>query len=171
MNGLVIRSFSSVKVKVLLRELHIGHHPRFFMGAQGGKYSNFYRANMPLLKMVRAEFGSGLIYLRVQTNTKLFYANAAGRMLWRSNMLRFAYADSSSACKLAQDMVPTAHTHIEVRAQPLMRVRGCVRGCVRGASACVSSRWKVLSGEFRRRPTELAIERRTTGSCRSPRTV
>ena len=26
------------------------------------------------------------------------------------------------------------------------------------ASACVSSRWKVLSGEFRRRPTALAIK-------------
>jgi hypothetical protein len=34
-------------------------------------------------------------------------------------MLRLAYADSGSACKLAQDMVPTAHTQIEVRAQPL----------------------------------------------------
>ena len=40
-------------------------------------------------------------------------------MPWRSNMLRLAYADSGSACKLAQDMVPTAHTQIEVRAQPL----------------------------------------------------
>ena len=28
----------------------------------------------------------------------------------------------------------------------------------RRASACVPSRWKVLSGEFRRRPTELAIK-------------
>ena len=48
---------------------------------------------------------------------RMVYANAAGRMPWRSNMLRLAYADSGSACKLAQDMVPTAHTQIDVRAQ------------------------------------------------------
>jgi len=47
----------------------------------------------------------------------MVYENAAGRISWRSNMLRLAYADSGSACKLAQDMVPTAHTQIEVRAQ------------------------------------------------------
>ena len=51
-------------------------------------------------------------------------------MSWRSNMLRLAYADSGSACKLAQDMVPTAHTQIDVRAQPL----------------------KILPGEFRSPP-------------------
>ena len=39
------------------------------------------------------------------------------------------------------------------------------------ACAYVPSRWKVLSGEFRRRPTEFALEHQTTGSCRSPRTV
>ena len=70
-------------------------------------------------KVVRADFGNGLIRPKVQTNTEQFYANAAGRISWRSNMLRLAYADSGSACKLAQDMVPTAHTQIEVRAQPL----------------------------------------------------
>jgi len=76
----------------------------------------------------------------------MIYANAAGRMSWRSNMLRLAYADSGSACKLAQDMVPTAHTQNDVR----------LRGCFSRDIVCVSSRWKVLSGEFRRRPTELA---------------
>ena len=50
---------------------------------------------------------------------RMVYVNAAGLISWRSNMLRLAYADSGSACKLAQDMVPTAHTQIEVRAQPL----------------------------------------------------
>ncbi len=49
----------------------------------------------------------------------MVYESAAGRISWRSNMLRLAYADSGSACKLAQDMVPTALTQIEVRAQPL----------------------------------------------------
>ena len=56
----------------------------------------------------------------------MVYANAAGRMSWRSNMLRLAYADSGSACKLAQDMVPTAHTQIDVRAQPLKNSAGRV---------------------------------------------
>ena len=41
-------------------------------------------------------------------------------------MLRLAYADSGSACKLAQDMVPTAHTQIDVRAQPLKNSAGRV---------------------------------------------
>ena len=56
----------------------------------------------------------------------MFYVNAAGRISWRSNMLRLAYADSGSACKLAQDMVPTAHTQIVVRAQPLKNSAGRV---------------------------------------------
>ena len=78
----------------------------------------------------------------------MVYASAAGRMSWRSNMhglksdscriwqrtdlppgsnmLRLAYADSGSACKLAQDMVPTAHTQIDVRAQPLKNSAGRV---------------------------------------------
>ena len=116
---------------------------------------------------------------------RMFYANAAGRMPWRSNMLRLAYADSGSACKLAQDMVPTAHTQIDVRSQPLKNsagrvpqaprlwhalllemgnqcrkttlvahFRGLTLQCLR-ESVCVPSRWKVLSGEFRRRPTAL----------------
>ena len=37
-----------------------------------------------------------------------------------------------------------------------MRFFGCIRGCFSHTIACVSSRWKVLSGEFRRRPTALA---------------
>ena len=32
---------------------------------------------------------------------KMVYENAAGHISWRSNMLRLAYADSGSACKLA----------------------------------------------------------------------
>ena len=34
------------------------------------------------------------------------------------------------------------------------------RGCFRRATACVPRRWKVLSGEFRRRPTEFVIKLR-----------
>ncbi|NDG63602.1 MAG: hypothetical protein EBY29_09090 [Planctomycetes bacterium] len=55
-NGLGIRSFSSVKVKVLLRELHRDHHPRFFLHAQGGKYCNLCKANMPGLKYGSCRF-------------------------------------------------------------------------------------------------------------------
>ena len=63
---------------------------------------------------------------------------------------------------------------------PLMFFRGCIGNCIRGSirdsisvvlAVCVPSRWKVLSGEFRRRPTEFVIEHQITGSCRSPRTV
>ena len=32
---------------------------------------------------------------------RIVYESAAGRISWRSNMLRLAYADSGSACKLA----------------------------------------------------------------------
>ena len=64
------------------------------------------------------------IWQRTDLNTgsnkfRMVYESTAGRISWRSNMLRLAYADSGSACKLAQDMVPTAHTEIDVRAQPL----------------------------------------------------
>ena len=82
-NGLGIRSFSSVKVKVLLRELHGDHHPRFSLRAQGGKYCNLYKANVHGLKS-----GSCRFWPRTDS--------PAG-----SNMLRLAYADSGSACKLA----------------------------------------------------------------------
>ena len=57
---------------------------------------------------------------------RMVYVNAAGLISWRSNMLRLAYADSGSACKLAQDMVPTAHTQIDVRIQPLKNSAGRV---------------------------------------------
>ncbi len=103
-------------------------------------------------------------------------------------------------------MVPTAHTQIDVRLQPLESSLGrvpqaadrlshalrleMVKQCrkttpvahFRGStlptlanqilaranfrsrlvSICVPSRWKVLSGEFRRRPTALAIKFRTS---------
>ncbi len=91
-NGLGIRSFSSVKVKVLLRELHIDHHPRFFLRAQGGKYCNLCRANMHGLKS-----GSCRFWQRTDSPPG-------------SNMLRLAYADSGSACKLAGVQIIPLHT-------------------------------------------------------------
>jgi hypothetical protein len=68
-----------------------------------------------------------------------------------SNMLRLAYADSGSACKLAGVQIITLPT---LANQILART--FFRFCL--ASVCVPSRWKVLSGEFRRRPTALAIK-------------
>ena len=106
-------------------------------------------------KVSRADFGSGVICPRAQTcmDSKVVRA-----VFWQrtdlppgSNMLRLAYADSGSACKLAGVQIiplPTLANQILVRtffrsvANLFARPRG----------------WKVLSGEFRRRPTALAIK-------------
>ena len=70
-----------------------------------------------------------------------------------SNMLRLAYADSGSACKLAGvQIIPLPTLANQILARTFFRLRR--------AFVCVSSRWKVLSGEFRRRPTSLAIKSR-----------
>ncbi len=69
-------------------------------------------------------------------------------------MLRLAYADSGSACKLAGvQIIPLPTLANQILARTFFRFRL--------ASVCVPSRWKVLSGEFRRRPTALAIKFRT----------
>ena len=95
-----------------------------------------------------------------------FYANAAGRMhglksgscrIWQrtdlppgSNMLRRA-AQTCSACKLAGvQIIPLPTLANQILARTFFRFRH--------ASVCVPSRWKVLSGEFRRRPTALVIK-------------
>ena len=66
-------------------------------------------------------------------------------------MLRLAYADSGSACKLAGvQIIPLPTLANQILARTFFRFRL--------ASVCVPSRWKVLSGEFRRRPTALAIK-------------
>ena len=67
-----------------------------------------------------------------------------------SNMLRRA-AQTCSACKLAGVQIsPLPTLANQILARTFFRLR-----CV---FVCVSSRWKVLSGEFRRRPTELEIK-------------
>ena len=112
-NGLGIRSFSSVKVKVLLRELHRDHHPRFFLHAQGGKYCNLYKANMPGLK-----YGSCRFWQRTdsQPSSSMHGLKSGSCRFWQrtdsppgSNMLRLAYADSGSACKLAGVQIIPLH--------------------------------------------------------------
>ena len=63
------------------------------------------------------------------------------------------YADSGSACKLAGvQIIPLPTLANQILARTFFRFRR--------ESDCVPSRWKVLSGEFRRRPTALAIELR-----------
>ena len=62
-------------------------------------------------------------------------------------MLRLAYADSGSACKLAQDMVPTAHTQIEVRAQPLESSLGRVPQAADDSCNKIFANWIVSVAE------------------------
>jgi hypothetical protein len=149
-NGLGIRSFSSVKVKVLLRELHRDHHPRFSLRAQGGKYCNLYKANMPGLK-----YGLCRFWQRTdpQPCSSMHGLKSGSCRFWQrtdsppgSNILRRA-AQTCSACKLAG---------VQIIPLPRRRIKFSLeRFQIRRASACVPSRWKVLSGEFRRRPTAL----------------
>ena len=115
MNGLVIRSFSSVKVKVLLRELHIDHHPRFFLWAQGGKYSDLYKAKMNVLRYLRID-----LCPRRRTHD-LALKHAAPRPT--GTLARLA--------KSRRTYLPTAHTRNDVR------FRSCVLGSNLFASPAV----------------------------------
>ncbi len=93
-------------------------------------------------KLVRAEYGSGLICPLAQTCCALKSSAPSGAR---------RAAQTCSACKLAGVQIsplPTLANQILVRT--FFRLRRVF--------VCVSSRWKVLSGEFRRRPTELAIK-------------
>jgi len=83
-------------------------------------------------KVVRADFGSGLIRPRAQTccasptRTPARLANSPGFKSFRCTCWRIKFS--------------------------LERFQ------IRRESVCVPSRWKVLSGEFRRRPTALVIK-------------
>ena len=94
---------------------------------------------------------AGRMYLR-SNEDGVIYASAAGRMSWRSNKLRLAYADSGSACKLAQDMVPTAHTRNDVR------FRSCVLGSNLFASSAVGKFSRASSAGGRRRLLKIIRE-------------
>ena len=117
-NGLGIRSFSSVKVKVLLRELHGDHHPRFSLRAQGGTYCNLCKANMHGLKHAWAQIWFVQIWQRTdsQPSSSMHGLKSGSCRFWQrtdsppgSNMLRLAYADSGSACKLAGVQIIPLH--------------------------------------------------------------
>ncbi len=101
-------------------------------------------------KVVRADFGIGLICPRAQTccasptQTPARLANSPGFKSFRcpSERIKFSlerFSDQSTA-HVSESNSRSSVVHI------------------RRASACVPSRWKVLSGEFRRRPTALAIK-------------
>ena len=84
--------------------------------------------------VVRAYFGSGLIRPRAQTNSEWFM-------------------------RTPRDACPGAQTCCASPTQTPARLANSRRTWSRRRtrkSKCVPSRWKVLSGEFRRRPTALA---------------
>ena len=92
-------------------------------------------------KVVRADFGSGLIRPRAQTCCALKSSAPAG-----------ARQDNFADLLGLQTRRGSNHSAAQVSES---NSRSNVFQISR-ASACVLSRWKVLSGEFRRRPTALA---------------
>ena len=78
---------------------------------------------------------------------RMVYENAAGRMPWRSNMLR---AEIQRTLRRAPRQLRGLRLGLQTRAG-----HG-PDGAHANRSACPGG-WKVLSGEFRRRPTALAI--------------
>ena len=85
-------------------------------------------------KVVRADFGSGLICTKTETNSE-----------WFMRAPRDAYPGAQTCC--ASPTQTPARLANSRRTWSRRRTR---------KSKCVPSRWKVLSGEFRRRPTALA---------------
>ena len=93
--------------------------------------------------MVRADFGSGLICNRVQTCCALKSSAPSG-----------ARQDNCADLLGLQTRRGSNHSAARVGES---NSRSNVFQISR-ASVCVPSRWKVLSGEFRRRPTALVIK-------------
>ena len=177
-NGLGIRSFSSVKVKVLLRELHIDHHPRFFLWAQGGKYSNIYKANVHW-----HNYGSCRFWQRTdsQPGSSMHGLKSGSCRFWQRTDLQPGSRMLRAEIQRALRRAPRQLRRLARLANsPGFKSFRCHVGesnsrsnafQIRHKSVCVPSRWKVLSGEFRRRPTAFANKISQIGSCRSPRTV
>jgi len=94
-------------------------------------------------KVVRADFGCGLICLRAQTCCAL-----------KSSAPSCARQDNCADLLGLQTRRGSNHSAAHVNES---NSRSNVFQIPR-ASVCVPSRWKVLSGEFRRRPTVLAIK-------------
>ncbi len=142
-NGLGIRSFSSVKVKVLLRELHMIIIQDFSCGRKGVNTVIFTSQTCMDSKVVRAEFGSGLIRNWAQTCCALKSSAPSG-----------AHQDNCADLLGLQTRRGSNHSAANVGES---NSRSNVFQ-IPSSSVCVPSRWKVLSGEFRRRPTALVIK-------------
>ena len=105
-------------------------------------------------KVVCADFGSGLICPRTQTccasptQTPARLANSPGFKSFRCPRWRIKFSLERFSDHSA------AHVGESNSRSNVFQI------CC--ASACVPSRWKVLSGEFRRRPTALAIKFRNS---------
>ena len=141
-------------------------------------------SNVHGLKSGSCRFCSGLIRPRAQTccasptQTPARLANSPGFKSfrcprWRIKFSLERFSDLSHICLRIQPLknsagrVPQAprlsHALLlemgnQCRKMTLVaHFRGSTLQCLR-TSVCVSSRWKVLSGEFRRRPTALVIK-------------
>ena len=113
-----------------------------------------------------ADFGSGLICTRTETNSEWFMR--APRDAWMdSNVFRADFGsglictrtetNSEWFMRAPRDAYPGAQTCCASPTQTPARLANSRRTWSRRRtrkSKCVPSRWKVLSGEFRRRPTD-----------------
>ena len=97
-------------------------------------------------KVVRTDFGSGLICPRAQTCCALKSSAPSRRAPRQLRGLRLGLQTRRGSNHSA------AHVGESNSRSNVFQIRR--------ESDCVSSRWKVLSGEFRRRPTPLAIKLR-----------
>ncbi len=110
-------------------------------------------------KVVRADFGSGLMCPRAQTccaelRRLARLANSPGFKSFHCPRWRIKFSLERFSDSVAHLLVMGNQCRKTTLAA---HFRGSTPQCLR-TSACVPSRWKVLSGEFRRRPTELAIK-------------
>ena len=94
-------------------------------------------------KVVRADFGSGLIRPRTQTCCALKSSAPSGARLNNCADLLGLQTRRGSNHSAAHGSESNSRSNVFQICR---------------TSVCVSSRWKFLSGEFRRRPTALAIK-------------
>jgi hypothetical protein len=124
-------------------------------------------------KVVRADFGSGLICPRAQTccasptRTPARLANSPGfksihcprsESNSRSNVFQISRTSVCVSSRCLHSLLLEMGNQCR-KTTLVAHFGGSTLQCLR-ASVCVPSRWKVLSGEFRRRPTEFVIKLR-----------
>ena len=118
-------------------------------------------------KVVRTEFGSGLICLRAQTcmDSKVVRTDfGSGLICPRAQTCCALKSSAPSGARETSTQTPARLANspeFKSFRCPRWRIKFSLeRFQIHRESACVSSRWKVLSGEFRRRPTARAIKLR-----------